>query len=118
MLPRPSRVFALLLQSDRRRLAASLLTPLLLGLTFGCGYIAALSVGEADAITPVDEPLVATIDLRTRGARGAASNRRRGRRRPSLRSRAAPALPDSRPRSARSRLLASPATACGAHHHL
>ena len=62
MLSRPSRLFALLLQSDRRRLAASLLTPLLLGLTFGCGYIAALSVGEADAITPVDQPLVATID--------------------------------------------------------
>ena len=62
MLPRSSRVFALLLQYDRRRLAASLLTPLLLGLTFGCGYIAALSVGEADAITPVDQPLVATID--------------------------------------------------------
>src|SRR6266478_2749313 len=45
--------------------------------------------------------------LRTRVARGAASNGRRGRRRPSLRSRAAPALPDSRPRAARSRLLAS-----------
>ena len=45
--------------------------------------------------------------LRTRVARGAASNGRRGRRRPSLRSRAAPALSDSRPRAARSRLLAS-----------
>ena len=62
MPSRPLRLLAFLLQSDRRRLAASLLTPLLLGLTFGCGYIAALSVGEADAITPVDQPLVATID--------------------------------------------------------
>src|SRR5438552_19148790 len=62
MPSRPLRLLAFLLQSDWRRLAASLLTPLLLGLTFGCGYIAALSVGEADAITPVDQPLVATID--------------------------------------------------------
>src|SRR5437899_12151210 len=62
MPSRPLRLLAFLLQSDWRRLAASLLTPLLLGLTFGCGYIAALSVGQADAITPVDQPLVATID--------------------------------------------------------
>jgi hypothetical protein len=62
MLSRPARLLAFLLQPDGRRLAASLLAPLLLGLSFGCGYIAALSVGEADAIAPVDQPLVATVD--------------------------------------------------------
>jgi len=62
MPSRSSRLLAFFLQSDRRGLAASLLAPLLFGLSFGCGYVAALSVGEADAITPVDEPLVATVD--------------------------------------------------------
>jgi hypothetical protein len=62
MLSRSSRLIAALLQSDRRRLAASFLAPLLLGLSFGCGYVAALSVGATDAITPVDQPLVATVD--------------------------------------------------------
>jgi len=62
MMSRSSRLVAALLQSDRRRLAASFLAPLLFGLSFGCGYVAALSVGAADAITPVDQPLVATVD--------------------------------------------------------
>jgi len=62
MPSRPSRLLVALLQSDRRRLAASVLAPLLFGLSFGCGYIAALSVGATDAITPIDQPLVATID--------------------------------------------------------
>jgi len=48
MMSRSSRLIAALLQSDRRRLAASVL--------------AALSVGATDAITPVDQPLVATVD--------------------------------------------------------
>jgi len=61
MPSRLSRLLALLL-ADRRRFAASFLAPLLLAFSFGCGYIAALSVGEADAITPVDQPLVATVD--------------------------------------------------------
>jgi len=62
MMSRSSRLIAALRQSDRRRLAASFLAPLLFGLSFGCGYVAALSVGAADAITPVDQPLVATVD--------------------------------------------------------
>jgi hypothetical protein len=62
MMSRSSRLIAALLQSDRRRLAASVLAPLLFGLSFGCGYVAALSVGATDAITPVDQPLVATVD--------------------------------------------------------
>ena len=61
-MSRSSRLIAALLRSDRRRLAASVLAPLLFGLSFGCGYVAALSVGATDAITPVDQPLVATID--------------------------------------------------------
>ena len=61
-MSRSSRFIAALLQSDRRRLAASCLAPLLFGLSFGCGYVAALSVGATDAITPVDQPLVATVD--------------------------------------------------------
>ncbi len=44
------------------RVDASFLAPLLFGLSFGCGYVAALSVGATDAITPVDQPLVATVD--------------------------------------------------------
>jgi len=62
MVSRSSRLIAALRQSDRRRLAASFLAPLLFGLSFGCGYVAALSVGATDAITPVDQPLVATVD--------------------------------------------------------
>jgi hypothetical protein len=62
MSSRSSRLLAALLQSDRRRLAAGLLAPLLFGLSFGCGYVAALSVGATDAVTPVDQPLVATVD--------------------------------------------------------
>jgi hypothetical protein len=62
MVSRSSRLIAALLQSDRRRLAAGFLAPLLFGLSFGCGYVAALSVGATDAITPIDQPLVATID--------------------------------------------------------
>jgi len=62
MLSRPARLLAVLLRSDRRRLAAGFLAPLLFGLSFGCGYVAALSVGATDALTPVDQPLVATVD--------------------------------------------------------
>jgi len=61
MPSRLSRLLALLL-ADRRRVAASFLAPLLLAFSFGCGYIAALSVGEFDAVTPDEQPLVATID--------------------------------------------------------
>lgn len=62
MPPRPSRLLAAFLRSDRRRFTAGVLAPLLFGLSFGCGYVAALSVGATDAITPVDQPLVATVD--------------------------------------------------------
>jgi hypothetical protein len=62
MVSRSARLLAALFQSDRRRLAAGFLAPLLFGLSFGCGYVAALSVGATDAITPVDQPLVATVD--------------------------------------------------------
>src|SRR5262244_4370644 len=62
MLSRSPRLLAALLRSDRRRLAAGFLAPLLFGLSFGCGYVAALSVGSTDALTPVDQPLVATVD--------------------------------------------------------
>jgi hypothetical protein len=62
MPPPPSRLLAAFLRSDRRRFTAGLLAPLLFGLSFGCGYVAALSVGATDAITPVDQPLVATVD--------------------------------------------------------
>src|SRR5262245_66236332 len=62
MVSRSSRLIAALRQSDRRRLAASFLAPLLFGLSFGCGYVAALSVGATDALTPIDQPLVATVD--------------------------------------------------------
>ena len=42
MLSRPVRFIALLLlTSDRRRLAATVLAPLLFGLSFGCGYLQA-----------------------------------------------------------------------------
>ncbi len=64
MVSRSSRLIAALLQSDRRRLSAGVLAPLLLGLSFGCGYVAALSVGATDAVTPVDQPLVATVEHR------------------------------------------------------
>lgn len=62
MPSRLSRLLALLIPADRRRLAASVLAPLFLAFSFGCGYIAALSVGEFDAVTPDEQPLVATID--------------------------------------------------------
>src|SRR5215468_4392917 len=62
MLSRSPRLLAALLRSDRRRLAAGFLAPLLFGLSFGCGYVAALSVGATEALTPVDQPLVATVD--------------------------------------------------------
>jgi len=62
MLSRSPRLLAALLRSDRRRLAAGFLAPLLFGLSFGCGYVAALSVGATEALTPVDQPLVAIVD--------------------------------------------------------
>jgi|SRR5215467_1395919 len=62
MSSRRSRLLAVLLRCDRRRLAAGFLAPLLFGLSFGGGYVAAMSVGTTDALTPVDQPLVATID--------------------------------------------------------
>jgi len=63
MLSRPVRFIALLLlTSDRRRLAATVLAPLLFGLSFGCGYLQALTVGVTDVLTPVDQPPVATVD--------------------------------------------------------
>ena len=63
MLSRPVRFIALLLlTSDRRRLAATVLAPLLFGLSFGCGYLQALTVGVTDVLTPLEQPPVATID--------------------------------------------------------
>jgi hypothetical protein len=62
MSSRSSRLLALLLESARRRLVAGLLATLLIGLSFGCGYIAAQTIGEVDVLTPVDQPLVATVD--------------------------------------------------------
>ena len=63
MLSRPVRFIALLLlTSDRRRLAATVLAPLLFGLSFGCGYLLALTVGVTVVLTPVDQPPVATVD--------------------------------------------------------
>ena len=62
MLSGSVRLFALLLRSDRHRFAAAFLASLLLAVSFGSGYVAALSVGVFDAIDPVDQPLVATIE--------------------------------------------------------
>jgi hypothetical protein len=62
MLSRPFRLIALLARSDRRRLAASFLAPLLFGLSFGCGYVEALTVGVTDVLTPLEQPPVATMD--------------------------------------------------------
>ena len=62
MLSRPARLLAVPLRADRRRLAAGFLAPLLFGLSFGWGYVAALSVGATDAVTPIDQPLLATVD--------------------------------------------------------
>jgi hypothetical protein len=45
-----------------RRLAASFLAPLLFGLSFGCGYVEALTVGVTDVLTPLEQPPVATVD--------------------------------------------------------
>ena len=62
MSSRPSRLLAAVLPFDRRRFTASVLAPLLFGLSFACGYVAALSVGVTEVLTPVDQPLVATVD--------------------------------------------------------
>jgi hypothetical protein len=62
MLSRPASVVAFLVQSDRRRLAASFLAPLLFVLSFGCGYVEALTVGVTDVLTPLEQPPVATLD--------------------------------------------------------
>ena len=62
MLSRPARFFALLLRSDRRRLAAGFLASLLFALSFSCGYVEALTVGVTDVLTPLDQPPVATLD--------------------------------------------------------
>ena len=62
MLSRPASVVAFLVQSDRRRLAASFLAPLLFVLSFGCGYVEALTVGVTDVLTPLEQPPVATMD--------------------------------------------------------
>ena len=62
MLSRPARVVTLLLTSDRRRLAAGFLAPLLFVLSFGCGYAEALTVGVTDVLTPLEQPPVATLD--------------------------------------------------------
>jgi len=62
MLPRPVRDTALFLKSDRRRLAATFLAPLLFVLSFGCGYLQALTVGVTDVLTPLEQPPVATVD--------------------------------------------------------
>jgi len=59
-LPLP-RLLALLPQSDWRRLAAGILVPLLVVLTFGCGYLAAQSVGDVDVATSLDDPLDDTV---------------------------------------------------------
>jgi hypothetical protein len=34
----------------------------MVGLSFGGGYIAAQTIGEVEVLTPVEQPLVATID--------------------------------------------------------
>lgn len=62
MLSRPARVVTLLATSDRRRLAAGFLAPLLFVLSFGCGYVEALTVGVTDVLTPLEQPPVATLD--------------------------------------------------------
>jgi hypothetical protein len=62
MLSRPARGVTLLVKSDRRRLAASFLAPLLFVLSFGCGYVEALTVGVTDVLTPLEQPPVATLD--------------------------------------------------------
>jgi hypothetical protein len=63
MSSRPVRFIALLLlASDRHRLAATVLAPILFALSFGGGYLQALTVGVTDVLTPVDQPPVATID--------------------------------------------------------
>jgi hypothetical protein len=62
MLSRPLRDTALFLKSDRRRLAATFLAPLLFVLSFGCGYLQALTVGVTDVLTPLEQPPVATVD--------------------------------------------------------
>ncbi len=62
MLSRPARVVGFLVKSDRRRLAASFLAPLLFVLSFGCGYVEALTVGVTDVLTPLEQPPVATVD--------------------------------------------------------
>ena len=62
MLSRPLRLIALLARSDRRRLAAGFLAPLLFGLSFGCGYVEALTVGVTDVLTPLEQPPVAALD--------------------------------------------------------
>src|SRR6266850_5522882 len=56
-----TRLLALLPQSDWRRLAAGILVPLLVVLTFGCGYLAAKSVGDVDVATSLDDPLDDTV---------------------------------------------------------
>lgn len=56
------RILAPLLRSDRRRLAAGFLAPLLFGLSFDAGYVKAQTVGVMDVISPVDQPPVATVD--------------------------------------------------------
>jgi hypothetical protein len=62
MLSRPLRDTALFLKSDRRRFAATFLAPLLFILSFGCGYLQALTVGVTDVLTPLEQPPVATVD--------------------------------------------------------
>ena len=62
MLSRPVRDTARFLKSDRRRFAATFLAPLLFLLSFGCGYLQALTVGVTDVLTPLEQPPVATVD--------------------------------------------------------